>query len=68
MSEYLHPQQGQGTEDKTGLETSVTAYLTSVLYPSRGSAISTRNLRELTTLAHAIDALTKGEVAQAADH
>ena len=45
----------------------VTTYLTSVLLPSLGTTVTTRNEMELRVLASAVDVWLKGEVAHAAD-
>ena len=63
MKEYLVGQQGGYSEsEQEDLRALFTPYLTSVLLPTLGEKGSLRNVRELRTLAEALDALVKGDL------
>ena len=63
MREYLVGQQGGYSEsEQEDLRALFTPYLTSVLLPTLGEKGSLRNVRELRTLAEALDALVKGDL------
>ena len=65
MKDYLGNMQGDQSIPE--LAPITTAYLTSVLMPSRTGQVSKRNSGELRTLAKCIDHLMTGNVAEAAD-
>ena len=66
MQEFLTIRQGEGESNEV-LAPMCQAYVTSVLLPSLGGEVGSRNSEELRTLAMAIDCNIKGQVAQGLD-
>ena len=66
MQEFLTIRQGEGESNEV-LAPMCQAYVTSVLLPSLGGEVGSRNSEELRTLAMAMDCIIKGQVAQGLD-
>ena len=65
MRQFIVTQQGSSSDGS--LRPVCLAYLTSVLIPSLGGEMSTRNVEELRSMAAAMDAMLNGSPAQALD-